>query len=213
MKVTRCLGGLLVATLLLVAAGPTSGQQPKAPNKDKTDKTDKEKASNGGEVKVFDLAHADPEAVRQTLTTILETRRGTLPGPLPRIATSPRTKALFVRGGDKEIEVVAELIRILDTAPGAPLPESKTMHIVRLKHAKAPEVFQVLTNLGLQTQVVPLTHINSLLVEKKGDSKEILGVLEKLDVEIRPAKRPAETKSSEKKPSEKKPSEKVPSEG
>jgi type II secretory pathway component GspD/PulD (secretin) len=144
-------------------------------------------------VKSFELAHADPEEVRQTLTQMwvhVMAAHGARPGPPgpaqpPRLAVDARTRTLFVRGNEKELEAVSELVAVLDGDPAKP-GEGKNARVVRLHHAKVGEVLQVLTGLGLAGQVLALPKSNTLILpHNEAEAREVRAVVEKLDVEPR----------------------------
>jgi type II secretory pathway component GspD/PulD (secretin) len=139
-------------------------------------------------VKAFELSHAQPEMVRQTVTSswsqFMQLRGHKGNAAPPRIVVDPRTRTLFARGTEQELEGVGELIGLLDAAPGKEPTESKGLQVVRLKHAKASEVLQVLAGLGLQSQAMALPRTNTLLLAGEGMS-EAHSVIEKLDVETK----------------------------
>jgi type II secretory pathway component GspD/PulD (secretin) len=148
---------------------------------------------NTGTLRSFELTNADPEEVRQILMQIggslVKSGSRSAPGiPAPpntlRMAVDARTHTLFVRGAEKELDAVADLIAVLDADPAKPAPEGKNAQILRLRHAKVPEVVQVLTGLGLQGQVLSLPRTNTLLlIGPEADARDIRAVVEKLDVE------------------------------
>jgi hypothetical protein len=163
------------------------------------------KAGNGGtgDLRTFQLTFADPEEVRQIVTQMggnMAVRPGSRP-PIPmvsptlRIAVDQRTRTLFVRGTEKELEAVADLVAILDADPAKPAPEGKSARVIRLRYAKVPEVTQVLTGLNLQGHVIALPRTNAMLLTGTDAEKEVRAVIEKLDVESRtPSKPPVPVK-------------------
>jgi type II secretory pathway component GspD/PulD (secretin) len=154
------------------------------------------------QLKTFELAHADAEKVRATLTTVWSSLMG-LAGrkvaSTPRLAANTRTRTLFVRGTEKELAAVADLISILDTPAGKALPDGKGLRAVRLQYAKVHEVMQVLSGLGMQNSVVALNELNTLLLPQNGDTNDVRTIIEKLDVEKK-----SEKKQPIKKPKDKK---------
>jgi hypothetical protein len=106
---------------------------------------------------------------------------------VPRVVVNPRSHALFVRGTDKELELVEDLIKVLDIEPGQEIPSSSGYTIVRLKHAKIDDVLQVLNGLGLQGQVIPLTRMNALILPKaERQANDVRMVIENVDIEGKP---------------------------
>jgi type II secretory pathway component GspD/PulD (secretin) len=184
-------GASLALAVLWVGAAP--GEQAKDP-------VAKGKAvageGKGPHVKAFKLSHADPEEVRQTLTSVwpqlMTARRiranaaAGRPAEL-QLAVSSRLHTLFVRGTEQQLEAVQELVKVLDTAPGESVPESKDLAVVRLRHVKVPEVLQVLNGLGLQGQIIPLPKLNALILPREEEeAKEVRVVLESLDAPEKP---------------------------
>jgi type II secretory pathway component GspD/PulD (secretin) len=118
-------------------------------------------ANHDTQLKVIKLSNAKPEEVRDTLTIIwspLMNSRG-IPASMMAtgvpVAVNERTKTLFVRGTEKQLEIIENLIQVLDIAPGQDLPKADGLNVVRLRHAKVDQVFQVLAGLGLQQHVIP----------------------------------------------------------
>src|SRR5262249_4979142 len=94
-------------------------------------------------IKVFQLSHADPEELKQILEDF---RQATDPSAIkssgvrlfgdgnpsdPRgerkigLAVDTRTRSLIVRGSEKELQVAADLVAVLDLQPEDPSPRSK----------------------------------------------------------------------------------------
>jgi hypothetical protein len=199
MKGARFGGALVLAALLVAVVGNSAVGQAKGPvAKDKT--TGKQApAPAAPEVKTFELVNIDPEDFRQTVQAVWDATHPVRPGQPAnglRLATVPRSRTVFVRGTTGELELIAELARVLDIEAVAPIPDSKMVRIVRLRYAKVPEVVPVLNTLGIQGQVIALPRLNAFLLQKDGDSKDARIVIEKIDIE--------------KKPVEKKPIEKLP---
>jgi hypothetical protein len=172
---------LLAACFVLAAvcAGSADGRQAKGPpDKSKIKPVVKPKADAVG-VQTFDLVRADPEEVRMTITKVIPPRPG---NQGLRLAVDARTKTLFARGTAKELEAVADIVAILDTPAGKPLPEGKGIRVVRLEHVKVNDVVSVLTGLGLQAPVA-LPKLNALILPEGDEAaKDVRTVVEKLDV-------------------------------
>jgi type II secretory pathway component GspD/PulD (secretin) len=196
MRGTTGFAGALVLSALMLAV--LCGTNVKA----EKEKSPTGKAAVAGkpttpELKAFEVANGNPAEISQTLTAVYTALRGPIQGANGlRLAVGPRSKTLFVRGTEKEIEVVGDLLRILDAEPGATAPESKFVKLIRLQNTKVAEVVPVLQALGLQSQVIALPTLNAFVINKETDSKEAQTVIEKLD--------------GEKKPADKKPVEKLP---
>jgi hypothetical protein len=160
------------------------------------------KAGNGdtGDLRTFQLTFADPDEVKQIVIQMGATLTGrSSPRPTPgvpalsptlRLAVDQRTRTLFVRGTEKELDAVADLVAVLDADPAKPAPEGKNARVIRLRYAKVPEVLQVLTGLNLQGQVVGLPRTNALLLTGTDSEKEVRAVVEKLDVEPKTTTKP-----------------------
>ncbi len=152
--------------------------------------TKKQDTNQDTQVKAIKLSNAKPEEVRETLTSIwaqLMASRG-IPssgaGTAAPVAVNERTKTLFVRGTEKQLEIVEDLIKVLDTAPGQELPSANGLNVVRLRHTKVDEVLQVLTGLGLQQQVIPLTKVNALILpQSERQANDVRVVIENVDAE------------------------------
>jgi type II secretory pathway component GspD/PulD (secretin) len=194
------------------AQAPARGVAAPAPTKAPAPARPADGAANGGlRLKCFELAHADPEEVRQTLTQLWGQltaahspgRPGVpgfagvpagapgVPAGGPRIAVDGRTRTVFVRAPEKDLEAIGDLIAVLDADPGRG-PEGKNGRVVHLRNTKVNEVLQVLTGLGLQGQVLALPRSNALLLTgPEADGKEVREVIDKLDVERKAETKPA----------------------
>src|SRR5262249_9218548 len=65
----------------------------------------------------------------------------TIPGW--RVAVDKRTRSLIVRGSEKELQVAADLIAVLDAPAGKPMPKLKNVRSFKPKHASVEELAQV----------------------------------------------------------------------
>jgi hypothetical protein len=189
----------LAAAALAIVGGSLALAQPAGSGKTAVPGAPAGKAGNGdtGDLRTFQLTYADPEEVRGIVTQMgasLTARPGSKPTPgavtTLRLAVDPRTKTLFVRGTEKELDAVADLVAILDADPSKPAAEGKSTRVIRLRHVQVGEVMQVLTGLNLQNQVIPLTRTKALLLTGTDTEKEIRAVVEKLDVEPRTSVKP-----------------------
>jgi hypothetical protein len=110
-----------------------------------------------------------------------------------RLAVDPRTRSIIVRGTERDLETVADVVALLDLPPGKPLPKVKNLHAYRLRHANAEELTQVLQTLDLAVRIVPMPQANLLIMAGSEEAmKEIASVIEELDVERKPAAKPQE---------------------
>jgi hypothetical protein len=174
-------------------------------------------------VKSFALRHCEPAELRQALGQLLQLtatpgagiaptamRTGTpymggLQGARPGLSyvVDDRTRTLFVRGTQNEIDKVTGLVDVLDSEPGKTPPAQGGLHVIKLQHAKVDEVMQILNGLQLSNQVVALPKSNLLIVPDSLPSvKEIDRVIETLDVPSAAAKEkpPAPKGETKKKP-------------
>ena len=102
----------------------------------------------------------------------------------PRIAVNRRTRTVFVRGTEKELDTMGDLIKVLESGSDKDIPEMKNLHVYHFKHATPVEAMQVLSSLGLQTHVLQLPKAHSLVVLQSAPAwDQIHEVLEQLDVE------------------------------
>jgi hypothetical protein len=147
-------------------------------------------ADHDTQLKAIKLSNAKPEDVRESLSTIwapLMLSRG-MPvagvGMGAPIAVNERTKTLFVRGTEKQLEIVESLVKVLDTPAGQELPSANGFNVVRLRHARVDEVLQVLAGLGLQQHVIPLTKVNALILPQlERLANDVRLVIENVDTE------------------------------
>jgi type II secretory pathway component GspD/PulD (secretin) len=198
-----------LGVLTVLGADSASGQAGKAPPgggkapaADKAPAAKESPANAEVELKAIKLAHASPEEVRDTLSSVwpalVTARRLPNGGTAAKlsVAADARTKTLFVRGTDKQLGMVEQLVKILDTAPDQELPTGTGLTVVRLKHAKVDEVTQVLAGLGLQQQVIALPRQNALILpQAERQAKDIRMVIENVDTEGK-TKKTTQTKTS-----------------
>ncbi len=107
-----------------------------------------------------------------------------------RLAVDQRTRSLIVRGTERDLQTVADLVAVLDLPAGKPIPKVKNLRAYQLRHANAEELTQVLQLLELDVRIVPLPKANLLILAGAEEAmKEIGSVIEELDVEQKaPAK-------------------------
>jgi len=60
-----------------------------------------------------------------------------------------------VRGPDRDLQIVADIVAVLETPAGKRAPKVKNLHVFTLKHANPLEVGMAVTQLGIEARVVP----------------------------------------------------------
>jgi len=73
-----------------------------------------------------------------------------------RFAFDERTRTLMVRGQERDLRIVADLVAVLDAAPGNPAPQVKHVSVFRLKHADPQQVALAVMQLGIEARVAPV---------------------------------------------------------
>jgi hypothetical protein len=128
---------------------------------------------------------------------------GGVGGPTWRLAADPRTKSLIIRGSEKEVDIAADLVAVLDLPADKPLPKVKNLRAYKLKHASAQDLNAVLNSL-LDARMVPVEKGNILIVAGSEDvMKDIDGVVEALDIEVQQPKEPPKPNKEGKRNTEK----------
>jgi hypothetical protein len=104
-----------------------------------------------------------------------------------RFTVDPRTSSLIVRGSPRILQVAADLVAVLDTPPGSPLPQAKSLRGFRLRFANPREVADILRQLNIpDARVVALEKANLLVVmASDAELKEIGNLVKDLDVEVK----------------------------
>lgn len=193
-----CLAGLAVGVLTAVALARAAwADNPVAPKGKETLKTDKSRT------KVFRLTRTEPGEVKQVMDDLLDhIDPPPLPTPMPpvpaggfggiggggmppsfAVAIDGRTKSLVVRGTEKHLAMAADLVAVLDHAPGKEPPEVKSLRAVVLKHAKPEELAGVLEALDLDVRVVALPAAKMLVFTgSETVMKDIADLIKDLDV-------------------------------
>jgi hypothetical protein len=128
---------------------------------------------------------------------------GGVGGPTWRLAADPRTKSLIIRGSEKEVDIAADLVAVLDVPADKPIPNVKNLRAYKLKHASAQDLNAVLNSL-LDARMVPVEKGNILIVAGSEDvMKDIDSVVEALDIEVQQPKEPPKPNKEGKRNTEK----------
>lgn len=105
--------------------------------------------------------------------------------PLPTVAADMRTQSILVRAVEKELNVAADVVKVLDTPAGAPWPKVKSIGIFSLKHADPSDTSELLQQLGFNVvALVPPRIIISTDLESLPDLES---AIRELDVPARKA--------------------------
>jgi hypothetical protein len=107
-----------------------------------------------------------------------------------RALVDARTRSLVVRGVAQDLQLAADLVAVLDTPEGKPLPAVKTVKAFRLEHIDATDLAAMLQALDPQMSYrMALVGRMKLLLATGTDEqmKELADAVKKLDI-------PTETK-------------------
>jgi len=127
---------------------------------------------------------------------------GGMGGPTWRLAADPRTKSLIIRGSEKEVDIAADLVAVLDLPADKPIPKVKNLRAYKLKHASAQDLNALLSSL-MDARMVPVEKGNILIVAGSEDvMKDIDSVVEALDIEVQQSKEPPKPNKEGKRESE-----------
>jgi hypothetical protein len=107
------------------------------------------------------------------------------------VAVDHRTRSLIVRGTEKDLQIVADLVAVLDLEKGKtaalPLAKGRNLRAFNLRYADAKEIAKVLTNLNLNARMAFPPKSNLIIViGSETEMKEIGEVVDALDVEVKP---------------------------
>ncbi len=163
------------------------------------------------QVKVFRLTRAEPAAVSAALDSLLGPQDelkvepmptgGTAPmglgfnagnvgcflgqpvgPPLWRAAVSERAKAVIVRGSAKHLAVAADVVAVLDRAPNAALPPTRSLQAFDLKQATSAELVGVIGALGIEdVYLSDASETLLLVVAPAASQKDIADLVRNLD--------------------------------
>jgi hypothetical protein len=114
-----------------------------------------------------------------------------------RWVTDKRARAFIVRGPERDVRLLTDLVAVMDKAPGKPLPKVKNLHVFKLKYADPETVVGAVTQLAIKAKVAPVrgsddVHQDELFVVATGTDeqiREVRAVVEALDVK---SKEPAD---------------------
>jgi hypothetical protein len=127
---------------------------------------------------------------------------GGVGGPTWRLAADPRTKSLIIRGSEKEVDIAADLVAVLDLPADKPIPKVKNLRAYKLKHASAQDLNTLLSSL-MDARMVPVEKGNILIVAGTEDvMKDMDSVVEALDIEVQQSKEPPKPNKEGKRESE-----------
>jgi type II secretory pathway component GspD/PulD (secretin) len=110
------------------------------------------------------------------------------PGAFPqgletRLSLDRRTGSIIARGPAIDLDVAADLMKVLDTPPDEVPPEVKSLRAFQLKHATASALAEHATRLDLQIAAVGLDEAKLLLVTGFPDAvQELAQLVKALDV-------------------------------
>lgn len=100
-----------------------------------------------------------------------------------RVTIDMRSHAVIVRATEKDLQVAADLVTVLDTGPGKPLPKVKTLRAIELKHADATHVDQILMDLNMPVRLVPLPEAKIIICAGSENAlNEVGDLVKELDV-------------------------------
>jgi hypothetical protein len=107
------------------------------------------------------------------------------------VAVDQRTRSVIVRGTDKDLQIVADLVAVLDLekdkTAAAPLAKGRNLRAFNLRYADANEIAKVLRNLNLNARMAFPPKSNLIIViGSESEMKEIGEVIDALDVEVKP---------------------------
>jgi beta-lactamase regulating signal transducer with metallopeptidase domain len=108
-----------------------------------------------------------------------------------RFAGDPRSRTLIVRGPEREVQIITDLVTVFDTAPKKKAPKVKNLHVFKLKHADPDNVIQTLSQLGIQARIAPARlgpeegeqELFLIAMGPDDQIREVRQVIEALDVE------------------------------
>jgi beta-lactamase regulating signal transducer with metallopeptidase domain len=105
--------------------------------------------------------------------------------PTWRIAVDRATNSLVMRGTERDLKLVADLITVLDGDAGTSVPRIATFTVIRLKHRSVDDVLPVLQELDVGVRIVNEPRTNTLLVNGSEEAvKEVKELVNALDVAV-----------------------------
>ncbi len=128
---------------------------------------------------------------------------GGVSGPTWRLTADPRTKSLIIHGSEKDVDIAADLVAVLDLPADKPMPKVKNLRAYKLKHASAQDLNGVLSSLEMDARMVPIEKGNILIVAGSEDvMKDMDSVVEALDIEVQQSTEPPKPDKEGKRESE-----------
>jgi type II secretory pathway component GspD/PulD (secretin) len=116
-------------------------------------------------------------------------------GHAARLALDKRTGSIIVRGPAKELQIAADLFKLLDTPRDQPLPESKSLLAFPLKHAGATELAALAAELEIGAAILALDEAKLLVVVGPADAvRELAELVNSLDAPTKKAPDPEKRK-------------------
>lgn len=107
------------------------------------------------------------------------------------VAADARTRSLVVRGTEKELQIAADLVAVLEMPDDKPLPQFKSLRAFSLKHADADELADVLYQLEPEVQIAALPEAKLLIVVGSEEAMKDLGdAIKELDVPTKESPKP-----------------------
>jgi hypothetical protein len=73
-----------------------------------------------------------------------------------RLVADLRAHKLLARGPERDLEIIADLVTVLNASPKKPLPKLKNLHVFPLKYADPHRVAAAVTLLGIGARITPL---------------------------------------------------------
>jgi type II secretory pathway component GspD/PulD (secretin) len=102
-----------------------------------------------------------------------------------RAVGDPRTRSLIVRGLDKDVQLAADLIAILDTPDNKPLPDVKSLKAFRLQHLDANDLVGIMEKLNpnLNYHLVAIGRLKLVLARGNDEQmSEVAEAVKELDI-------------------------------
>ena len=113
--------------------------------------------------------------------------------PSFQVSVDSRTRSLVVRASEKNLQLTADLIAVLDLPKNKPVPEVKSLRVFTLKHAEAEELMNTLQAAGVEARMVALGEAKMLVVAGTEEAmKEVGDLVKDLDVPTPPEPKPEE---------------------
>lgn len=114
---------------------------------------------------------------------------GAMAGHDWRLTIDERTQSIIMRGSRGDLQRAADLIALLDQPGGKAVPKVKNLQAFKLKYAKADKLTEILGQLDIDANILPLTQTNRLIVTGSDAAlKEVADLIEQLDVEANGSK-------------------------